>query len=256
MVVISLVGSSLLACRSGNGERLGERVIPLGQPVPKGGGTYITGAAYQVDSVWYQPREDPAYDRVGTASWYGELFHGRRTANGEIYDMDRLSAASPTLPLPVCARVTNLENHRSIIVRVNDRGPYARNRIIDVSTKAAHLLGFYDRGTVPVRVEYVGRAPIEGSDDRILEATLRDHEPAPAPSMLRLASTSIMPSLPPQPPPVAQPRLLGGGLGGGSTASVTPYVPAAAAMSFADRSQGRDEGRDGTAQFLNGRGLY
>ena len=164
MVVISLVGSSLVACRSGNGERLGERVIPLGQPVPKGGGTYMTGAAYQVDSVWYQPREDPAYDRVGTASWYGELFHGRRTANGEIYDMDRLSAASPTLPLPVYARVTNLENHRSIIVRVNDRGPYANDRIMDLSRRSADLLGFRDKGTAPVRVQYLARAPLNGDD--------------------------------------------------------------------------------------------
>ena len=118
----------------------------LGQPVPKGGGRYVTGAAYRVDGVWYQPREDPTYDQVGTASWYGELFHGRRTANGEIYDMDRLSAASPTLPMPVYARVTNLENRRSIIVRVNDRGPYRSDRIIDLSRRSAEVLGFRRQG--------------------------------------------------------------------------------------------------------------
>jgi rare lipoprotein A len=163
-ILIGSVGASVVACRSGNGERLGERVIPLGQPVPKGGGTYLTGPAYQVDGVWYQPREDPTYDRIGTASWYGELFHGRRTANGEIYDMDRLSAASPTLPLPVYARVTNLENHRSIIVRVNDRGPYANDRIMDLSRRSAELLGFRDKGTALVRVQYLARAPLNGDD--------------------------------------------------------------------------------------------
>jgi rare lipoprotein A len=148
----------------GNGEKLGERVVPLGEPVPKGGGAYITGAPYEVAGVWYTPREDPAYDRVGTASWYGELFHGRRTANGEIYDMDRLSAAHPTLPLPVYAQVTNLANGRRIIVRVNDRGPYANDRIIDLSRRSADLLGFRDRGTAQVRVRYLGRAPMNGDD--------------------------------------------------------------------------------------------
>jgi rare lipoprotein A len=161
---MGFVGASVVACRSGSGERLGERVVPLGQPVPRGGGTYVIGSAYQVDGVWYQPREDPTYDHIGTASWYGELFHGRRTANGEIYDMDRLSAASPTLPLPVYARVTNLENHRSIIVRVNDRGPYANDRIMDLSRRSAELLGFRDKGTAPVRVQYLARAPLNGDD--------------------------------------------------------------------------------------------
>jgi len=167
LVLFLLIGSidaSLVACGSGNGERLGERVIPLGQPVPKGGGRYVTGEAYRVDGVWYQPREDPTYDQVGTASWYGELFHGRRTANGEIYDMDRLSAASPTLPMPVYARVTNLENRRSIIVRVNDRGPYRSDRIIDLSRRSAEVLGFRGKGTAPVHVQYLARAPLNGDD--------------------------------------------------------------------------------------------
>lgn len=165
LLVISFVGTSLVGCGSGgNGEKLGERVIPLGQPVPKGGGRYATGVPYKVDGVWYQPREDAAYDRVGTASWYGELFHGRRTANGEIYDMERLSAASPTLPMPVYARVTNLENRRSIIVRVNDRGPYRSNRIMDVSRRSAEALGFRHKGTARVRVQYLARAPLNGDD--------------------------------------------------------------------------------------------
>src|SRR5262249_56019141 len=118
------LGLGVAAC-GGNGERLGERVIPLGQPVPKGGGVYHVGDPYQVASVWYTPREDPSYDRVGRASWYGELFHGRRTANGEIYDMDRLSAAHPTRPLPVYVPVTNPANGRAIAVRINDPAPSA-----------------------------------------------------------------------------------------------------------------------------------
>ncbi len=139
-------------------------MIPLGQPVPKGGGYYQVGKPYQIAGLWYTPREDPGYDRVGSASWYGELFHGRRTANGEIYDMDRLSAAHPTLPLPVYARVTNLNNGRSIVVRINDRGPYASDRIIDLSRRSAEVLGFRNHGTATVRVKYLGRAPLNGDD--------------------------------------------------------------------------------------------
>ena len=125
LILIAALCFGLSACGSGrdNNERLGERVVPLGQPVPKGGGVYQIGKPYEVAGLSFTPREDPGYDRVGTASWYGELFQGRRTANGEIYDMDRLSAAHPTLPLPGYARVTNLNNGRSIVVRVNDRGP-------------------------------------------------------------------------------------------------------------------------------------
>ena len=166
LVLLASVVFGLQACGSGsnNGEKLGERVIPLGQPVPKGGGYYSIGKPYQIAGAWYTPREEPGYDRVGSASWYGELFHGRRTANGEIYDMDRLTAAHPTLPLPVYARVTNLNNGRSLVVRINDRGPYARDRIIDLSRRSAELLGFRNHGTATVRVKYLGRAPLNGDD--------------------------------------------------------------------------------------------
>jgi len=246
---------SLLLAQCSNSSRIdprygvaaSDRVVQPGEPVPKGGGVYRVGAPYVVAGQTYVPQDDPNYRAEGLASWYGDDFHGRYTANGEVFDKDGITAAHPTLPLPSYVRVTNLHNGRSLIVRVNDRGPYAHNRVIDVSIKAAHLLGFYDRGTVPVRVEYVGRAPIEGSDDRILEATLREHEPAPAPWNLRLASTTIMP---PQPPSVAGPRL-GGAPARAPGNYVSPYVPAAA-MSFAETR----EGRDGTDQFLNGRGLY
>jgi rare lipoprotein A len=165
LLLIAGLAIGVSSCGSGgNGEKLGERVIPLGQPVPKGGGVYSIGKPYQIAGLWYTPREEPGYDRVGSASWYGELFHGRRTANGEIYDMDRLSAAHPTLPLPVYARVTNLNNGRSIVVRINDRGPYARDRVIDLSRRSAELLGFRNNGTATVRVKYLGRAPLNGDD--------------------------------------------------------------------------------------------
>ena len=164
------------------------RVVAFGEPVPKGGGTYRVGKPYIVAGRVYVPEEDVNYREDGLASWYGDDFHGRLTANGEVFDMGALTAAHPTLPMPCYARVTNLGNGRSLIVRVNDRGPYHGNRLIDVSNKAAELLEFKGNGVARVRVEYVGRAPLEGSDDRLLMATLRTGVPAPAPSLVRVAS--------------------------------------------------------------------
>src|SRR6516164_7601111 len=164
------------------------RVVAFGDPVPKGGGTYRVGKPYMVAGRMYVPEEDVNYREEGLASWYGDDFHGRLTANGEVFDMESLSAAHPTLPMPCYARVTNLANGKSLIVRVNDRGPYRGNRLIDVSHKAAELLDFKGNGVARVRVEYVARAPLEGSDDRQLIATLRTGAPAPAPSFVRVAS--------------------------------------------------------------------
>ena len=208
------------------------------EPVPKGGGVYRVGQPYVVAGRVYVPEYDPQYRAVGLASWYGDEFHGRYTANGEIFDRDGISAAHPTMPLPSYARVTNLDNGRSLIVRVNDRGPYAHDRVIDVSVRAAKLLEFYRRGTTRVRVEYVGPAPIEGTDDRVLEATLRERGPAPAPSDTRYAR------FPPAPPPVPTPIMA-------SLSGRAPGPGLPPAMSYADPL-----GMDGTAQFLNGRGLY
>ncbi|MGH6840346.1 MAG: septal ring lytic transglycosylase RlpA family protein, partial [Methylocella sp.] len=115
---------------------------------------------------------------IGLASWYGDAFHGRRTANGEVYDRDGISAAHPTLPLPSYARVTNLRNHYSMIVRVNDRGPFAAHRIMDVSRRTAEALDFRQRGTTPVKIEYIGAASLAGSNDEKLLATLRLDGPA------------------------------------------------------------------------------
>jgi len=164
------------------------RVVALGDPVPKGGGTYRVGRPYTVAGRVYVPEEDVNYREEGLASWYGDDFHGRLTANGEVFDMASLSAAHPTLPMPCYARVTNLSNGKSLIVRVNDRGPYHGNRLMDVSSRAAELLEFKGNGVARVRVEYVGRAPLEGSDDRQLMATLRTGVPAPSPSLVRVAS--------------------------------------------------------------------
>lgn len=166
--VVLLAALALSACSRkravDESNKLSKRVVEYGQPVPKGGGRYKVGNPYKIAGRWYTPRVDPGYDRKGVASWYGDLFHGRYTANGEIFDMDALTAAHPTLPLPSYVRVTSLENGRSLVLRVNDRGPYAHDRIIDLSRRSAQALGFQRRGTAPVRVQYLGPAPLNGDD--------------------------------------------------------------------------------------------
>ena len=148
--------------------------------LPRGGGRDQIGKPYKVKGKWYYPKEIQDYKAAGTASWYGDAFHGRLTANGEIYDMNHLSAAHPTMPLPSYARVTNKKNGTSVIVRVNDRGPYAHNRLIDLSKRAAQLLDYTSTGTAQVIVEYVGRAPVNGEDDAYLMASYRPGAGNPA----------------------------------------------------------------------------
>ena len=128
--------------------------------VPPNAGVYKVGVPYQIGDTWYYPREQPDYDETGIASWYGPTFYGHSTANGERFDASALTAAHRTLPMPVNVRVTNLENGRSLIVRVNDRGPFAKGRIIDLSERAATLLGYKDKGTARVRVTFVSRADL------------------------------------------------------------------------------------------------
>ena len=155
------------------------KVVADGERVPRGGGQYLVGHPYTVAGRRYYPAENPSYSAVGMASWYGAAFHGRRTANGEVYDMASLSAAHPTMPLPSYARVTNLENGYSVVVRVNDRGPYHSGRVMDVSSRVADVLDMKAMGTAKVKVDYVGPAPLEGSDDSQLLASLRtDGSPA------------------------------------------------------------------------------
>lgn len=137
-----------------------------GGPVRKGGGSFKLGSPYKVAGRWYVPREEPGYDRSGVGSWYGDDFHGRKTANGEIFDRYALTAAHPTLPLPSYVYVTNLANGRTVLVRVNDRGPYVNDRIIDLSHASARALGYENAGHARVRVRYAGRAPLNGDDRR------------------------------------------------------------------------------------------
>jgi len=135
--------------------RLGDENIKLGSP-------------YTISGVTYHPRVDLYYDVTGNASWYGSDFHGKRTANGEVFDMNALTAAHTTLPMPSYVRVTNLANGRSLVLRVNDRGPFVSNRILDVSRRAAQLLGFENKGIERVRVQVVqpDGSPYEKPVDR------------------------------------------------------------------------------------------
>ncbi len=227
----------------GYGVEPSAQLIEPGQAVRKGGGVYRVGSSYVVAGRVYVPVANPHYRADGVASWYGADFHGRATANGEIFDANGITAAHPTLPLPSYVRVTNLSNGKSLIVRVNDRGPYAGNRIIDVSKRAASLLGFTMSGTAWVRVEYVGAAPIEGSDDRLLEATLRQDEPAPAPGSVKLAAaTRIVPVA-----MTSSPRLT-------RLASASPAAPLPRDATVADPQPSSSE--HDTSEFLTGRGLY
>ncbi|MBI0003535.1 septal ring lytic transglycosylase RlpA family protein [Bartonella sp. M0177] len=140
--------------------------------------------------IAYLSTAERAYKKVGRASWYGAAFNGRLTANGEIYDMHNLTAAHPTMPLPSYARVTNLENGASIIVRVNDRGPFAADRVIDLSKQAATMLDYKDDGLADVKVEYVGRAPIEGNDKEFLMASYKPGNITPE-TLLAMAGVNL-----------------------------------------------------------------
>lgn len=160
----------------------GVKASPRVQYMRRGGGRDQLGKPYQVRGKWYYPKEDKHYAKVGLASWYGDAFHGRLTANGEVYDMTHLTAAHPTMPLPSYARVTNTETGSSVIVRVNDRGPYHEGRIIDVSERAAEMLDYAKVGTARVKVEYIGRAPLDGDDDQYLMASYHPGNRAPDPS--------------------------------------------------------------------------
>lgn len=178
LVTANCAGPAALSGRHPSEARYGvassPRVIPEGQPVPKGGGRDMAGQPYVVAGRTYRPHPGNGYEREGWASWYGSAFHGRLTANGEIFDRESIAAAHPTLPLPSYVRVTNVVNHRSMIVRVNDRGPYEGNRVIDLSERAAEALDLRRKGVGRVRVQYVGRASLAGSDDAKLLASLRD----------------------------------------------------------------------------------
>jgi len=193
MLVLVTTGLSLSGCgttKSKFGKEYG-KASPYWQgsgTVPKGGGRYKVGNPYTVNGKKYYPREDPTYNKVGSASWYGPTFDRRKTANGEYFDMTRLTAAHPTLPLPSFVRVTNLSNNKSAVLRVNDRGPFSKTRIIDLSKKSAEVLGFIKQGTARVRVQYVGRAPLNGDDYYTYTASKK-----PGAARTKVASTTAPP---------------------------------------------------------------
>jgi rare lipoprotein A len=184
---------------------------PYSGPPPQGSTKGLRGTEkpYQIRGIWYYPKADPDYDERGIGSWYGEQFHNRRTANGEIFDMDLPSAAHKTLPLPSIVEVTNLDNGRTMKVRVNDRGPFVGDRIIDLSKAAAEQLGYGRAGVARVRVRYVGPAGKTPFDERRIVAS------APPPPTPRAA-----------PPPKA--RVYAGGLPPARPAYDAPPPPKAA----------------------------
>ena len=213
-----------------------------GSPDRSTSATYKVGQPYTINGVRYIPQEDASYREDGIASWYGKDFHGKRTANGEVYDMRAMTAAHTTLPLPSHVRVTNLENGRQAILRVNDRGPFARGRILDVSREAARVLGFEMQGTAKVRVEYVGVAPL---DQRFAK---KQRKPLPvaqdiAPTMVASKTPAKATVVPPAGNPVqaAAPVLPARRL---VTASILP-VPVAR-MPAADPARGEETQSLGT----------
>lgn len=179
--------------------------VSSSRPYPNAKG-YILGAPYEVDGVWYHPHLSPHYDKTGIASWYGIPFDGRLTADGESYNQNALTAASPTLPLPSYVRVTNLRNGRSIVLRVNDRGPFINGRLIDVTRRAAQLLGFEEAGTAEVRVQAVpgpDGTPIPGTSNVMVasrQSPLAAAQPAVAAPAFRSAAVSAAPSTSSAPP--------------------------------------------------------
>jgi rare lipoprotein A len=160
---------------------------------------------YQIGDNWYYPHEQPDYDETGIASWYGPTFYGKPTADGEIYDGEGLTAAHRTLPLPVSVRVTNLENGKTLVLRVNDRGPFASGRIIDVSKHAAELLGFYAKGTARVRVTYLARADLPNGtpSNEIGSAIASSMRAAPTHKVQAVALHSVTSRAAPKPVRVA-----------------------------------------------------
>jgi rare lipoprotein A len=170
------------------------------RPSPGEVGHYKVGRPYQINGRWYYPEYDPSYDRVGVASWYGQDFHGLPTANGEVFDKEQITAAHPTLPLPSIVRVTNLENGRSVDLRVNDRGPFVGDRLIDLSQAAARELGYEGRGLARVRVKFLALADANGTPPKPVPVKV---VAAPAPPR-PMAAVPLAPKLP-DPPPLTVP---------------------------------------------------
>ena len=230
IAALLLAAPLLAACANNHGHRnyfssseygvaVSPRVTTAKYP-PHGGGVYMANTAYVVHGQTYQPVAGPGYVATGEASWYGMDFHGRLTANGEIFGAYYLTAASPVLPIPCYARVTNLENGRSVMVRVNDRGPYMSGRVADLSLETATVLGYAAAGTARIKIAYVGPAPLEGDDSKMLMASFSTTTPAPVAPQIMVAE--VQPS--PQPTGPQNRNPLQGGLVGKLITSLLGYT--------------------------------
>ena len=240
-----IVGLALAGCgsqpRTGTYHSGGNHYV-AGHPM------YRVGEPYQIKGVWYYPAVDYNYDKTGVASWYGEQFHGRYTANGEIFDLNQLTAAHTTLPMPCIVEVTNLQNGRSLQLRVNDRGPFVDGRLIDVSRRAAQLLGFETKGTTPVRVRIIKEASIQVAEEAMhggSGAIMLAQAASPPPPMMQAAPQAYAaPVLSPSaratnivagpivdtqgealPPPTPAPNVVAGPIVDTQTAALPPSAP-------------------------------
>lgn len=206
--LISLAGCSEIQLASHMIKRMGSDTESKGM--------FKIGNPYKINGVWYRPAETYNFSETGIASWYGPQFHGKHTANGETFDMNELTAAHRTLQLPSIVRVTNLENGRSLIVRVNDRGPFARGRVIDLSRKSAELLGFKNKGTARVKLEVlpeesrkIAALAKQGQDTKGTEVAMNDEGLAGHPGSIKVAASVEKPTYktPVVPQPVQQEML-------------------------------------------------
>jgi rare lipoprotein A len=241
---VVIVGLALAGCGSQPQTRTyhsGGNHYVAGHPM------YRVGEPYQIKGVWYYPAVDYNYDKTGVASWYGEQFHGRYTANGEIFDLNQLTAAHTTLPMPCIVEVTNLQNGRSLQLRVNDRGPFVDGRLIDVSRRAAQLLGFESKGTTPVRVRILKDASIQVAEEAMhngggaimlaqavsapmAQAALQPYAAPALPPSARAANIVAGPIVDTQtatlPPPARSPNVMAGPIVDTQTAALSPTAPA------------------------------
>src|SRR5690554_682809 len=212
--------------------------VTTSRNVPKGGGRYQVGQPYTVAGRTFVPREQPDLDVTGQASWYGPAFHGRLTANGEVFDQYHLSGAHPTLPLPSYVRVTNVDNGASAIVRINDRGPFSKSRVIDLSHRTAEVLGYKQQGVANVHGQYVGPAPLNGDDTRFLVSSINNITPYETQTRMAYQQTQVAENAPaPAPRPTTA-------LDAVTSAAPVPDVPADIpfqVLSYADSAQPASE---------------
>ncbi len=229
-----LSGLVLSGCQQPQPDRPRAASEPTRPHLDQAPGAYKVGRPYQIGRAWYYPKADYDYDETGIASWYGPSFHGKPTANGETFNQNALTAAHRTLPMPSMVRVTNLDNGRSIKVRINDRGPFKNGRIIDLSRRAADLLGFRRRGTAKVRVEIV-----------------TDESRALAAAALTKDSAATAPEAAPRTPVAIEKLALNADPTGPATRSTTPAASQTAlAVPRANRAQGRPGARPGARPSL------